>query len=256
MLGQTWDMHASAERFVRMISVEPEGSPRASLCFTLTGCLGMAGIGQDGVAVTINNLSSTDGGLGVLWPAVVRRMLEAPSAQEARARLLSMPLSSGHHYMVADGRDFFGYETSGELKVLTQTGPRAGHLHTNHCFDPVLRQREDVPRATTSWARINLATTLYAQQRPSTSEELWSLLGTHDRGPGSLCTHQNEPTGDDTLSKTCGRLVMNLQRGEVRAARGCSRDDDGVVLHASRYIAPPPLPPGALRRPVTLPHGQ
>ena len=134
VLGQTWDMHASAEPFVRMISIEPKGTEQQSLCFTLTGCLGMAGLGQDAVGVTINNLSSTDGGVGVVWPAVVRAMIAAPSAQAARERLLALPLSSGHYYTIADGRDFFGYETSGRRK-----GPRAAHLHTNHCFDPVLR---------------------------------------------------------------------------------------------------------------------
>ncbi len=256
VLGQTWDMHATAEPFVRMISIAPRGSDQQSLCFTLTGCLGMAGIGQDAVAVTINNLSSTDGNIGVLWPAVVRSMIAARSAEQARAALLSMPLSSGHHYMIADGRDFFGYESSGRRKVLTQTGPRAGHLHTNHCFDPVLRQHESVPRSSTTFARLNMATTLYAQQRPSTVDELWSLLGSHDGYPGSLCTHQDEVLSDDTASRTCGRLVMQVSQGEVRVARGCSQRGSALDLKMERFVPPPLLAPGALRRPATLPHGE
>lgn len=253
VLGQTWDMHASAEPFVRMMSIEPKGSQAQSLCFTLTGCLGMAGVGQDAVAVTINNLSSTDGGLGVVWPAVVRAMLEAESAQAARDQLLALPLSSGHYYTIADGRDFFGYETSGQLKVLTQTGPRAAHLHTNHCFDPVLRQREAVPRGSTSFARLNMATTLYAQQRPSTLDELWSMLGSHEGDAhGQLCTHQDEVYGDDSFSRTCGRVAVRLRTGEVRVARGCSKNDDGIDLQMRRYNAPPPLPPGKMSRFATV----
>ncbi len=253
ILGQTWDMHASAEPFVRMMSIEPKGTGRQTLCFTLTGCLGMAGLGHDAVGVTINNLSSTDGGIGVVWPAVVRTMLDAASAQDARARLLELPLSSGHYYTIADGRDFFGYETSGQLKVLTQTGPRAAHLHTNHCFDPVLRQREAVPRESTTFKRLNMATTLYAQQRPSTLDELWSILGSHDGYPASLCTHQDEAYGDDSYSRTCGRVAMRLRTGEVRASRGCSKIDAGVDLSMQHYNAPPELPPGALSRFATLP---
>lgn len=253
LLGQTWDMHASAEPFVRMMSIEPPGTDQQVLCFTLTGCLGMAGLGQDAVAVTINNLSSTDGGLGVVWPAVVRAMLQAPSAQAARERLLGLPLSSGHYYSIADGRDFFGIETSGQRKVLTQTGPRAAHLHTNHCFDPVLRQHEAVPRGSTSFARLNMATTLYAQQRPASLEEMWSLLGSHDGNPSSqLCTHQDEVHGDDTYSRTCGRLVMKLRTGEVRTARGCSKRDAGVDLRMDRYTPPPELPPGNMSRFATV----
>lgn len=253
VLGQTWDMHASAEPFVRMISIEPKGSDQQSLCFTLTGCLGMAGLGQDAVAITINNLSSTDGGVGVVWPAVVRAMIGAPSAKAARARLLELPLSSGHYYTIADGRDFFGYETSGQRKVLTQTGPRAAHLHTNHCFDPVLRQHEAVPRGSTSFARLNMATTLYAQQRPSTLDELWTMLGSHEGGPmGQLCTHQDEVHGDDTFSRTCGRFAVRLRAGEVRVARGCSKNDDGLELQMRRYNAPPALPPGKMSRFATV----
>ena len=253
VLGQTWDMHATAEPFVRMVSIEPAGTDQQVLCFTLTGCLGMAGLGQDAVAVTINNLSSTDGGVGVVWPAVVRHLLSAASAKEARDRLLALPLSSGHYYTIADGRDFFGYETSGQLKVLTQTGPRAAHLHTNHCFDPVLRQREAVPRGSTSFARLNMATTLYAQHRPSTLDELWSLLGSHEGSSDSrLCTHQDEVHDDDTFSRTCGRLAIRLRTGVVRVARGCSDRDDGIDLRLQRYNPPPELPPGNMSRFATV----
>ncbi len=252
VLGQTWDMHASAEPFVRMMSIEPRGSREQSLCFTLTGCLGMAGLGQDAVAITINNLSSTDGGVGVIWPAVVRSMLAAPCAQAAREQLLALPLSSGHYYTIADGRDFFGYETSGQLKVLTQTGPRAAHLHTNHCFDPVLRQREAVPRGSTTFGRLNMATTLYAQHRPSTLDDLWALLGSHDGRPTSICTHQDQVHGDDAHSRTCGRIAVRLRTGEMRVARGCSDLDAGIDLKLERYVAPPELPPGRMSRFATV----
>src|SRR4029453_1874939 len=127
-------------------------------------CVGMAGMGPHGVGVTINNLSSTDGGVGVVWPALVRAMIAQPSARAAYELLLRTPLSSGHHYMIADGREFFGVECSGQLKVLTQVGARAAHLHTNHCFDPVLRARERVGPTSTTFERLNMATTLYAQQ--------------------------------------------------------------------------------------------
>ncbi|MFO0637215.1 MAG: C45 family peptidase [Nannocystaceae bacterium] len=168
VLGQTWDMHATAAPFVRVMHLLPPGGAEV-LCLTLTGCLGLAGLGQHGVAVTINNLNSTDARVGLVWPALVRSMLAANDARAAYERLLAAPLSSGHHYMIADGRAFFGVECSGELKVLTQVGPKAAHLHTNHCFDPVLRGRERLVPGTTSFARLDMATTLYAQQQPATS---------------------------------------------------------------------------------------
>jgi isopenicillin-N N-acyltransferase-like protein len=235
VLGQTWDMHASAEPYVRTIRIAPRGSDTEALCFTLTGCLGMTGIGQHGVAVTINNLSSTDARVGMVWPALVRQMITQADAASAWALLRDAPLSSGHHYMIADGRDFYGVETSGELKVLTQSGAKVAHLHTNHCFDPVLRSRERVPATSTTFARLDLASTLYVQRRPTTMEELWDLIGSHEGFPRSICSHADDGSGDPSASKTCGRIVYALAEGRARVARGCSREAVPLELVLGRF---------------------
>ncbi len=221
VLGQTWDMHGTARPFVRLLHLRPRSSDDEWLCFTLTGCLGMTGLSAAGLGVTINNLSSTDGQVGVVWPALVRTMLMAGSAAGARDCLLQARLSSGHHYMMADGREFFGVETSGQLKVVTQIGAHAAHIHTNHCFDPVLRQRERVPPTSTTYRRMDLATTLYVQQRPRDAASVWQFLGSHDGYPKSLCSHVDDEDGDPSASRTCGMMVMALARGEVLAGAGC-----------------------------------
>ena len=235
VLGQTWDMHGTARPFVRMIRIRPRGGDDEILCFTLTGCLGMTGLAADGVGVTINNLSSTDGQVGVVWPALVRAMLAAGSAARAYALLERTRLSSGHHYMVADGRSFYGVETSGQLKVLTQTGARAAHLHTNHCFDPVLRKRERVPRVSTTFRRLELASTLYVQQRPQTTDDLWRFLGSHEGYPRSLCSHVDDASGDPSASRTCGMMVMQLATGEVLAGAGCGQERPPRRLAVTRW---------------------
>lgn len=235
VLGQTWDMHGTAEPFVRAIHIRPRSGDDELVCFTLTGCLGMTGLHSSGVAVTINNLSSTDGQVGVVWPALVRALLDAGSARAARDLLLRTRLSSGHHYMLADGRDFFGVETSGKLKVVTQTGARAAHLHTNHCFDPVLRRHEAVPKTSTSFRRMELATTLYVQQRPQGARGLWTLLGSHDGYPRSVCSHVDDVGGDPSASRTCGRMVMDLRAGEVLVGRGCGQTHPAVTVRLDRW---------------------
>jgi len=84
LLGQTWDIHGSALPYVAMLRVPEhrtdEGIVPESWVLTITGCVGMAGINTNGVAVTINNLKSLDARVGVLWPALVRKMLAAPTA--------------------------------------------------------------------------------------------------------------------------------------------------------------------------------
>ena len=235
LLGQTWDMHGTAEPFVRTIRVQPAGSEEEVLCFTLTGCLGMAGLGADGVAVTINNLTSTDARVGVVWPALVRKMLAQPTAVAAEELLMRTPLSSGHHYMIADGHTFVGVETSGELKVRTQTGARATHVHTNHCFDPVLRKRERVSPVSTTHRRMELVSTLIVQQPPRTARQMWELLASHEGHPRSLCSHVDDETGDPSASRTCGALVMELAGGRMLTARGCVREHDPIELFVERW---------------------
>lgn len=240
VLGQTWDTHADAARFVRMIRIAPRDGGGEALCLTLTGCLGLAGLGRDGVAVTTNELASTDARTGVPWPAIVRAMLAEPDARSAYGRLRSLPRSSGRHCMIADGREFYGVETSGELDVLTQSGPKAAHLHTNHCFDPVLRGRENLSRRTTSFDRLNSATTLYLQQRPRDLDGLWRLLGSHDGHPRGICCHGDEIDGDPSTPRTCARLAMALWSGRVRAASGCSRDDRRIDLGIDTFVSKRP----------------
>lgn len=233
VLGQTWDMHGTAEPYVRMIRIRPRGGDDEVLLFTLTGCLGMTGLTADGVGVTINNLSSTDGQVGVVWPALVRSMLAAGSATAARDRLMATRLSSGHHYMMGDGHTFFGVETSGKLKIVTQVGARAAHLHTNHCFDPVLRRHERVPAVSTTFRRLELASTLYVQQRPSDLAGVWNLLASHDGYPNSLCSHID--AGDPSAAKTCGLMALQLATGEVWSTRGCGRASPPRKLSLSRW---------------------
>ena len=229
VLGQTWDMHATALPFVRALDIAPRGGGPRTFVLTLAGCVGMAGMSSTGVAVTINNLRSTDGGVGVVWPSLVRAMLAEPDAASARALLERVPLSSGHHYMIADGEAFFGVETSGKIKVQTQRGARAAHLHTNHCFDPVLRKYEAVPNDTTTFARLNMATTVYAQQRPRDVDGIWSLLHTHDEGIASLCRHVPRDTDPDG-SITCAIMVMRLQTRTIRVASGCAERSDPLTI--------------------------
>lgn len=241
LLGETWDLPACVEPFVRMLRIAPAGGEHEVLCLTLAGCLGVAGLSSRGVAATMLDLRCTDGRVGVAWPAVLRAMLEQSHARAAYELLLRTPLGGGHHSVLADGHDYYGVEASAELKVLTQLGPRAAHLHTNHCFDPVLRRREAVRRGSTTFHRLNLVTTLYAQARPRDAEGLWSLLHTRDGSPGSPLVDPPEPRGEATA--TCAVIVMRLRDGWMRVVRGGAHRSPPLELHVGRWQGQPA--PGA-----------
>ena len=86
-LGQTWDMHASATDHVILLRTRPDEGPRA-LVFSTVGCLGQIGMNDRGVCVGITNLAAADGQVGVTWPTVVRHVLMAGNATEARDVIL------------------------------------------------------------------------------------------------------------------------------------------------------------------------
>ncbi len=239
LLGQTLDLQAEVEPYVRMLRIAPTGGEHEILCLTLAGCLGLAGIASTGVTVAANDLRSADGRVGVVWPAAVRAMLASPNASAAYQRLRATPLSGGHYYMIADGHDYYGVETSGQHCVLTQLGPRAAHLHTNHCFDPILRRHEAVPLGSTTHPRLNLATTIYAQQRPRTADALWSLLHTRDGTRGSVCIDPSPAAGP---TATCAVIVMRLHEGWVRVVRGAEHRSPPLELTVQRWRGQPTPP--------------
>ena len=54
---------------------------------------------------------------------------------------------------------------------------------------------------------------------PADIDALWTLLGSHDGLPRSLCSHLQ---GDDpAASKTCGAIICDPTRSHILARRGC-----------------------------------
>lgn len=162
MLGQTWDMHAGAERHVLVLRAVPDDAP-AFVAFTSVGCLGMIGLNEHGVAVGINNLSGADGRIGVTWPHVVREALAQRDAAGAVAAIERAPLAGAHNYLVldADGRGANVEATPTRRWVTPLDGDTL--IHTNHCLvDATVRvQRErDATAQASSEARLARARAL------------------------------------------------------------------------------------------------
>jgi isopenicillin-N N-acyltransferase-like protein len=199
LLGQTWDIHASAKPYVLLFNLE------GKTILTAAGCLGLTGFNQNSVGVCINNLSSLDAQIGLIWPALVRRVLKAGNAQEARDLILKAPLGSGHHYSVADQQDFFGIETSGTQKKVVQSGTSKPHFHTNHCLDPEIAKVSTIRAGSTTLSRYAEIETSLSQHVPENLDELLKLLGRVTFEP---------KTNDPHAPATCGTFVMNLMTQE------------------------------------------
>ncbi len=220
LLGQTWDMHASAMPYVLMLRVPASEGRAPAWLLSITGCLGMAGLNAQGVGLTINNLKSRDARVGILWPALVRRALQEPTAAAARAVIERAPIGSGHHYLVADPSAAFAIETSGRARSLVHGGDHGPYLHTNHCLDEGVAARSWVDPSSTTWARYDaLRESLEAAPVQGLSD-LWTRLGSHEGYPRSVCTHMATDEAPHAMA-TCAGLVLDLARREVACAQGC-----------------------------------
>lgn len=172
VLGGAWALPAAEAEQVELRQIPVGGDDeraRPAWVFGLPGSLGLAGISATGHAVLANLLRPRASGPGIPGSALLRRLLAAPRLEQARAHIEGTALADGRNWMLADGRSFFGYEQLGGERILTRVGPKTGHVHANHCFDPSLRQREARPRSAPSFRRLELASTLYVQRRPDSA---------------------------------------------------------------------------------------
>lgn len=219
-LGQTWDMHGSAAPYVMMLKVpEPE-----CWVLTITGCLALSGLNRYGVGVTINNLLCRDARVGVVWPALVRRMLRERTARAAYELLLSAPLGSGHHYLTADPGEVFGVESSASLNKTLYRGSPPVYYHTNHCLDEEMKALSYISKTSTTLARYRLMNEGLASRPDPGMEALWELLNLE--GIFTNLTNDEEPHA----MFSCATLMMHLDSGRLWARQGLSGPGEPEVF--------------------------
>ena len=246
--GQTWEMHGSARPFVRLVEFRADGAPAATM-LTLTGCLGMAGMNEAGLAVLINNLTSTDARVGVLWCALVRRMLRETTVAGAWAVLEGATLGSGHHYLITDGREAVSVETSGRDKAVLSRSAGERLLHTNHCLAEGMRATERVPDGSTTWLRYDhLARRAGALGAGTDAEALAAAFATHEGYPRSLCIHVTREAGAGPHAvDSCSTVVFDHAERRMLCVGGCAVEEPWVETRvgddAARRVAIATTPP-------------
>jgi isopenicillin-N N-acyltransferase-like protein len=220
VFGQTWDMHASAAPFVIMMRVDDVAGGDAWL-LSLTGCLGMAGMNAARLAIGINNLTSTDARVGVVWSAVVRRALREADAAVARDGIERAELGSGHHYLVCDREQAFGIETSGTRRkvVFDSRDGASAYAHANHCLDGEIAACERVPEGSTTWERQTWIDADLERRAISGMDDLWQRLGSHEGYPRSICTNMATPEHPHAAA-TCAGIAMSPDRGAIWSVAG------------------------------------
>lgn len=217
--GQTWDMHATSVPYVVLLRVPAHEARPAAWIMSLTGCLGIAGMNARGLALCVNNLSSSDARVGVVWSALVRRALAQSTAAAARDLMLEAPFGSGRHFLLVDREEAYGVEASGTRRALVFSGEVRDYVHTNHCLDPVIAACTVVVAGATTFDRFRFLRDALDRAPIESAAQLWTVLGSTEGYPRSVCSNQATPENPHGAA-TCAGLVMTPATGEILACAG------------------------------------
>ena len=228
-LGQTWDMHETATPYVILL----RGKPAQGLSFltlTITGCIGMIGLNEAGVALGVNNLVAADGQVGVTWPFVIRKALAQDNVDDALACITETRLAGGHNYLVMDatGRGYNVEAMAGRYHVKEVT--TGALVHTNHCLisHNVAVERARLPRSkASSETRLTRGQELLTQGQV-TIDDLMALTRDHGAING-ICVHPEEPF----FVESCGAAIMRPATQEMWAVWGnpCQNEYEKFVIN-------------------------
>jgi isopenicillin-N N-acyltransferase-like protein len=228
--GQTWDMHGSAKRFITCLTI-PAGEHSAAVVFSIVGCVGMMGFSAGGQMIGVNNLNTDRARPGVLWPVVIRKLIQATSLAQQQQILRQAPLTSGRSFLLAGRQGAEFWEVAPDLaeRVSQLTSQEEGHLfHTNHCLGTQARQRETkLALTSTTHLRYDLIEKKIGAVNDLASA--WNLLNDHDGYPRSICSNYQTSSQDPSI--TCGGAVGDLRSGVVRMWRGDKLHDSNFVEH-------------------------
>lgn len=215
-VGQTWDMHSSAEPFILCLLRRPADAP-ATLGITTAGCLSLVGVNEAGIACGNSNLVPTDARPGVIYLALIHAALARRRWEEACAVIRDAPRASGHNYYLAGpGGAFANLETTAEhSEHLMPTTPI--FVHANHYQSPRLQpfQAPLRPEATTTHRERRLAARLAARAGRLDPEALREALADHEAGSGPVCVHDHGDGG-----KSCAAVVLCPETRELWARVG------------------------------------
>jgi isopenicillin-N N-acyltransferase like protein len=131
-IAQNMDLGGYTDGFQALLEID-DGEHPAALVFTTAGMLGLLGVNAAGVGVCVNSLPqlpSAPQGLPVAF--VIRRLLQARTAEEAWRLVQTLPHATNQHYAIAGPGAVRSFEAGAEGVTEYHPPDPARVLHTNH----------------------------------------------------------------------------------------------------------------------------
>lgn len=229
--GQTWDMHASAKRFLNVVHVKSHGDKPEKLFLSLVGCSGLMGMNTKGCLAGVNNINTKNARAGLLWPVLIRELLTQTTLREMRSMLIEAPVTSGHNYLLSDPNEGEHWEVTphvSEQIAKLKISQNGSIFHTNHCIGESIQKIED-KKSLSSTTQFRYDLLVKNADRVRDFQSLIDLLQDHENEPKSICSHFENGAQDP--SATCGGGVYDITKGDVYLWRGCPVYDKNYVSY-------------------------
>jgi isopenicillin-N N-acyltransferase like protein len=210
--NEMW-LAADADAFGVVIEVPDEGVATASA--TTVSYLPAVGMNAAGYAQGVMSLEASDERVGVPRTLVARHALEASGRADAVGRSGVPGRSGGYGYACASrGGEAFAIETTATRRAVLH-GPG---VHTNHYLDPELAGMDEEPTGGTV-GRLRRLESLVDERRPTTPEELMTMLADHEPTPVPICLHADAADGMEADAVVFS-MVCDLEAGRMWVAPG------------------------------------
>ena len=205
LIGQTWDMHASAETYITLFRRRPSEGPD-TLTMSTAGCLTLIGINAAGIAVGNNNLQPMDARPGLIYLALLHEALQQTDWGEARRSITAAYRASGHNYVMA-------HESGACVDIETTALEHEEHfvrapwyVHTNHYLADRLRPLENphLDRRSTEYRLRQVQRLLEASPERLGPGDLQAALSDHEGDDLAICRH-----GEGREARSCAFVVAN-----------------------------------------------
>lgn len=203
-IGQNMDLGTYTDGHQCVVEHRPQRGP-SMLLFTTAGMIGLLGVNEAGVGVRVNSLPQLPNSReGIPVAFMIRRLLEATSAEEAGELCRSLPHATNQHYLIADPGRIISLECSaaGVTEYLPSDPTRV--LHTNH---PLANWSVDEARERNSVARLRSLQSRLSGAIP-TDLEMQQALSAFDDPDHPVCRVADE-TGS-VIGFTTGAMISLL----------------------------------------------
>jgi isopenicillin-N N-acyltransferase-like protein len=229
--GQTWDMHKSAKNFLCILNIPQTINHSPLLVLSLVGCVGLMGINTNNCLIGVNNINTTNAKTGMIWPALVRKVLELNNLEKMFDLLKTAPVTSGHNYLISTPFGSKQVEITPELNEVVgclNKNEFGSIFHTNHCLGHQIQKVEDKSSiSSTTFNRFELLSQKTTHIK--NFSDFLDLLSNHDEYPKSICSHFENGTQDPSF--TCGGGASDLNLGKHIFWRGCKTYDSDYIKH-------------------------